>query len=169
MEMEIFYMWDIVSLLGLPMPFGRSSYYIQCPCCNENSRKKYLNINLKKEGFRCPRCEISGGIFDLYVLYTGVSEDKVRKELVERLAPPEFITHQKKKVVSGQKEECPLADIEPRNCAYAVLLSKLSLVVDHKENLLSSGLKESDMERLVYKATPVVGMSVIAKQLQSFR
>lgn len=34
--MEIFHMWDIVSLLGLPMPPGRSSYYIQCPCCDEN-------------------------------------------------------------------------------------------------------------------------------------
>ena len=75
MEMEIFHMWDIVSLLGLPMPSGRSSYYIQCPCCDENPRKKHLNINLKKEVFRCPRCGISGGIFDLYALYTGVPRD----------------------------------------------------------------------------------------------
>ena len=165
--MEIFHMWDIVSLLGLPMPSGRSSYYIQCPCCDENPRKKHLNINLKKEVFRCPRCGISGGIFDLYALYTGVPRDKVRKELVERLGPPELITHQKKKVVSEQKEECPLADIESRNRAYAALLSKLSLAADHKENLLSRGLKEPDIERLGYKTTPVVGMSAIAKQLQS--
>ena len=165
--MEIFHMWDIVSLLGLPMPSGRSSYYIQCPCCDENPRKKHLNINLKKEVFRCPRCGISGGIFDLYALYTGVPRDKVRKELVERLGPPELITHQKKKVVSEQKEECPLADIESRNHAYATLLSKLSLAADHKENLLSRGLKESEIERLGYKTTPVVGMSAIAKQLQS--
>lgn len=167
MEMEIFHMWDIVSLLGLPMPSGRSSYYIQCPCCDENPRKKHLNINLKKEVFRCPRCGISGGIFDLYALYTGVPRDKVRKELVERLGPPELITHQKKKVVPEQKEECPLADIESRNHAYAALLSKLSLAADHEENLLSRGLKEPDIERLGYKTTPVVGMSAIAKQLQS--
>lgn len=165
--MEIFHMWDIVSLLGLPMPPGRSSYYIQCPCCDENPRKKHLNINLKKEVFRCPRCGISGGIFDLYALYTGVPRDKVRKELVEKLGPPELITHQKKKVVTDHKEECPLADIELRNHAYAALLSKLSLAADHRENLLSRGLKESDIERLGYKTTPVVGMSVIAKQLQS--
>ena len=68
--MEIFHMWGIVSLLGLPVPTaGRSSYYIQCPCCDENPREKHLNINLKKEVFRCPRCGISGGIFDLYALY----------------------------------------------------------------------------------------------------
>lgn len=165
--METFHMWDIVSLLGLPMPSGRSSYYIQCPCCDENPRKKHLNINLKKEVFRCPRCGIFGGIFDLYALYTGVPRDKVRKELVERLGPPELITHQKKKVVSEQKEECPLADIESRNHAYAALLSKLSLAADHKENLLNRGLKEPDIERLGYKTTPIVGMSAIAKQLQS--
>lgn len=166
--MEIFHMWDIVSLLGLPVPAsGRSSYYIQCPCCDESPRKKHLNINLKKEVFRCPRCGISGGIFDLYALYTGVSRDKVRDELVERLGPPEIIRQQKKKIVSEQKEECPLADIESRNRAYTALLSKLSLAADHKENLLGRGLKESDVERLWYRTTPVVGMSAIAKQLQS--
>lgn len=112
-RMEIFHMWDIVSLLGLPVPTaGRSSYYIQCPCCDENPREKHLNINLKKEVFRCPRCGISGGIFDLYALYTGVPRDKVRRELVERIGPPELMVRPKKNIVEKQKEECPLADIE---------------------------------------------------------
>ena len=126
-----------------------------------------MNINLKKEVFRCPRCGVSGGTFDLYALYTGVPRDKVRKELVERLGPPELVTRSKKKIVSQQKEECPLADIESRNNAYKALLSKLSLAADHKENLLNRGLKEADIERLGYRTTPVVGMSTIAKQLQS--
>ena len=65
--MEKIHMWDIISLLGIPYPSsGQSSYYVQCPCCDENPRKKHLNINLKKEVFRCPRCGASGGIFDLY-------------------------------------------------------------------------------------------------------
>ena len=166
--MEIFHMWDIVSLLGLPMPTaGRSSYYIQCPCCDENPREKHLNINLKKEVFRCPRCGISGGIFDLYALYTGASRDKVRKELVERIGPPELMVRPKKNIVEKQKEECPLADIESRNSVYTALLDKLSLAADHKENLMNRGLTEQDVELLEYKTTPVVGMSAIAKQLQS--
>ena len=163
--MEIFHMQDIVSLLGLPMPSGRSSYYIQCPCCDESPRKKHLNINLKKEVFRCPRCGVSGGIFDLYALYTGVPRDKVKKDLAERLGAPEIITQRKKKVIP--EEKCPLADIALRNDAYKALLSKLSLAADHRENLLSRGLKESDIERLGYKTTPVMGMSAIARQLQS--
>ena len=86
--MEIFHMADILSLLNLPVaPLGKSSYYIQCPCCDEHPRKRHLNINLRKEVFRCPRCGVNGGIFDLYALYTGTPRDKVRKELVERLIP----------------------------------------------------------------------------------
>lgn len=166
--MEIFHMWDIVSLLGLPMPpSGKSSYYIQCPCCDESPRKKHLNINLKKEVYRCPRCGISGGIFDLYALYTGVSRDKVRKELVERIGSPELVTRPKKKIVSQMKTECPITDVESRHNTYSALLSMLSLAADHKENLLSRGLTDQDIVRLEYKTTPVVGMSAIAKQLQS--
>lgn len=166
--MEIFHMWDIVSLLGLPVPTaGRSSYYIQCPCCDENPREKHLNINLKKEVFRCPRCGISGGIFDLYALYTGAPRDKVRRELAERIGSPELMVRPKKNIVEKQKEECPLADIESRNSVYTALLDKLSLAADHKENLMNRGLTEQDVELLEYKTTPVVGMSAIAKQLQS--
>ena len=60
----------IILLLGIPYPSsGQSSYYVQCPCCDENPRKKHLNINLKKEVFRCPRCGASGGIFDTGIVY----------------------------------------------------------------------------------------------------
>lgn len=47
--MDIFHMSDIIPLLGLPYPpYGRSAYNISCPCCDDNPRKKHLNINLKK-------------------------------------------------------------------------------------------------------------------------
>ena len=167
--MEIFHMWDVISLLGIPMPpSGRSSYYVQCPCCDESPRKKHLNINLKKEVFRCPRCGISGGIFDLYSLYTNVPRDKVRDALVERLGVPQDLKQRpKKKVESQEKPECPIMDIDSRHATYSALLSKLSLAADHRENLLSRGLTDADIERLGYKTTPVVGMSAIAKQLRT--
>lgn len=168
--MEIFHMWDVISLLGIPMPpSGRSSYYVPCPCCDDNPRKKHLNINLKKEVFRCPRCGVSGGIFDLYSLYTGIPHNQVRKALVEKLGSPEKIKYQKRVVRPKVQEmtECPLMEIESRNATYSALLSKLTLAADHKENLLNRGLTEEDIVRLGYKSTPVVGMSAIASQLQS--
>jgi len=161
-------MWDVVSLLGIPMPpSGRSSYYVQCPCCDGNPRKKHLNINLKKEVFRCPRCGVSGGIFDLYSLYTGVPRENVRKALVERLGIQEYRQRPKKKIQPQPEPECPLMDVDSRHATYSALLSKLKLAADHRENLLNRGLTEDDITRLGYKTTPVVGMTVIASQLQS--
>jgi len=168
--MEIFHMWDVVSLLGIPTPpSGRSSYYVPCPCCDDSPRKKHLNINLKKEVFRCPRCGVSGGIFDLYALYTGVPRDQVRKALVEKLGMPEEPKRPKRPVQPQVQEivECPLTDVDARHATYTALLSKLTLAADHKENLLNRGLTEDDIARLGYKSTPVIGMSAIAAQLQS--
>ncbi len=166
--MEIFHMSDVVSLLGIPMPpSGRSSYYVQCPCCDENPRKKHLNINLKKEVYRCPRCGISGGIFDLYSLYTGVPRDKVRKALVEKLGMPDNRPKPQKRIQPQAKPECPITDVDTRHATYSALLDKLTLAADHKENLLGRGLMEDDIIRLGYRTTPVVGMTAIAGKLQS--
>lgn len=168
--MEMFHITDIISILGLPYPpSGQASYYVQCPCCDENPYKKHLNINLKKEVLWCPRCGISGGIFDLYSLYTGVPRNQVLRALVDRLGTPSQVKRPKIKVEpmsNGFGGECPITDIESRHATYSALLDKLSLSKDHRENLLSRGLKEADIERLGYKTTPVVGMASIAKQLQ---
>lgn len=166
--MEIFHMADILSLLNLPVaPHGKISYYIQCPCCDENPRKRHLNINLRKEVFRCPRCGINGGIFDLYALYTGTPRDKVRKELVERLGTPEIVIQPHKTTMKEEKPSCPIMDVESRHATYSALLERLSLAPDHKENLLGRGLSEADIKRLGYKTTPVVGMAMLSRQLQS--
>lgn len=168
--MEKFSMWDVVSLLRLPMPpSGRSSYYIQCPCCDGGPRNRHLNINLKKEVYRCPRCGISGGIFDLYALYTGTPRDKVRKALVEQLGAPEHVQRPKKALqpLAEPEPECPMKDVDARHAVYSTLLSRLSLAADHQENLLGRGLSPEGIIQLGYKTTPVIGMTAIAAQLQS--
>ena len=166
--MELFHMADVISLLGLPYPpQGRSSYYVQCPCCDDNPRKKHLNINLKKDVFRCPRCGVYGGIFDLYSLYTGVPRDKVREALSERLGNVQRVIHTEKKAPQSEPQEYPPTDIETRHATYSALLSMLTLAPDHRQNLLNRGLTDADIERLGYKTTPVVGTTALAKQLQN--
>ena len=40
------------TLIGIPYPpSGRSNYNIPCPCCDDNPRKKHLNINYRKMYF----------------------------------------------------------------------------------------------------------------------
>ncbi len=164
--MEKFHIWDVTSLLNLPpAPSGRSSYYISCPCCDSKPRGKHLNINLKKEVFRCPKCGVSGGIFDLYALYTGIPRDDVREAMTERMGISKQSSHSRKKVVVKEVKESPVADIETRHKTYTALLKKLSLASDHADNLLERGLKEDEIRQLDYRTTPVVGMMQIAKEL----
>lgn len=164
--MEKFHIWDVISVLNLPSaPSGRSSYYIPCPCCDSKPRDKHLNINLRKEVFRCPKCGVSGGIFDLYVLYTGIPREDVREEVAERLGLSEQSYRPQRRVVVKEVKESPVADIEARHKTYTALLEKLSLASDHKDNLLGRGLREDEIAQLGYKTTPVVGMTKIAKEL----
>ena len=127
--MELFRMTDVISVLGLPTsPWGQSSYYVQCPCCDDNPRKKHLNINLKKDVFRCPKCGVSGGVLDLYALFSGVARDKAYKALAERLNPMGINAdvRPKRRPLPKQTfvEEYPITDIDTRHATYSALLSK---------------------------------------------
>lgn len=170
--MEMFRMSDVISVLGLSTPnWGQSSYYVQCPCCDDNPYKKHLNINLKKDVFRCPRCGVSGGVLDLYSLFSGIARDKAYKALAERLNPMDANTYArpKRKPITKPQfvEEYPMTDIETRHATYSALLSKLSLANDHRQNLINRGLTDEDIKRLGYRTTPLIGLPTLAKQLRT--
>lgn len=169
--MEMFTIMDVISVLKLPQPqFGQSSYYIPCPCCDSRSHQKHLNINVKKDVFRCPRCGVSGGIFDLYSLFTGVPRRSVYKALVEELGTPQRVERPKVAIERSagiSLSECPITDVESRHATYSALLRKLSLAPDHKKNLLDRGLTDADIVRLGYKTTPLIGVANLARQLQT--
>lgn len=167
--MELIHMADILPLIGVPSPpYGRSSYNIPCPCCDDSPRKKHLNINLEKDVFRCPRCGFSGGIFDLYAHYAGIDRSNAREALLERLnMPGTWRKGQQPEPQYTGEIECPVTDIDTRHETYSALLERLSLASDHRENLLSRGLSSEEIDRLGYRTTPVVGLSSISKQLIS--
>ena len=169
---------DIIPLIGIPdPPNGRPVYTISCPCCDDNPRKKHLNINLNKDVFCCPRCHFSGGVFDLYSHYSGVDRKHAREVLMEKLglkdSGPSYEgsnQKQERRTITRpilQEIELPLTDIDARHETYAALLGKLSLASDHRENLLSRGLTDEQIRTFGYKTMPVVGFSALAKQLQA--
>ena len=169
---------DIIPLIGIPNPpNGRPVYNISCPCCDDNPRKKHLNINLNKDVFCCPRCHFSGGVFDLYSHYSGVDRKHAREVLMEKLglkdSGPSYEgsnQKQERRTITRpilQEIELPLTDIDARHETYAALLGKLSLASDHRENLLSRGLTDEQIRTFGYKTMPVVGFSALAKQLQA--
>lgn len=167
--MDVFHITDVISLLNIPAPpNGRASYYVHCPCCDESPQKRHLNINLQKDVFRCPRCGVSGGMFDLYSLFTGVPRKEARDAIAARIGMPDHVSERKRgKIDTPPAQEYPLTDVETRHATYEALLSKLTLAPDHRENLLRRGLTEREIERLGYKTMPVVGYTSLAKQLHS--
>ncbi len=159
-------MTDIIPLLGLPYPpAGRGDYNIPCPCCDDTPGKKHLNINLRRDVFRCPRCGFAGGVFDLYAHYAGIPRESVREALIARLDVQGKLPPKPKLPPSPEVPENPLTDIEARSATYEAFLKLLSLASDHRENLLSRGLPEERLGALGYKTTPVAGMMTIAKRL----
>lgn len=159
-------MTDIIPILGLPYPpAGRGDYNIPCPCCDDTPGKKHLNINLRRDVFRCPRCGFAGGVFDLYAHYAGIPRESVREALIARLDIQGKLPSRQKPLPLPEVPENPLTDIEARSATYEAFLKLLSLASDHRENLLSRGLSEERLGVLGYKTTPVAGMAAIAKRL----
>lgn len=160
--MELFHMMDIIPLLGLPTPpAGKNSFNLPCPCCDDKPKGRHLNINLRKDVFRCPRCGFSGGVLDLYAFYAKIPREKVLEELLDRKGQTLYPRQPLPEV-----EENPLTGVEERHATYTALLQSLTLASDHRENLLSRGLSPEEIHRLGYKTTPVLGFSSLAKRLR---
>ena len=161
--MEQIRMTDVVSLLGLHQPpANRISCYVRCPCC-DGERDKHLNINFKKEVFRCAKCGVSGGIFDLYALFTGIDRDRVWRELAERLRLGGQARVRQKSF--QQPVETPIADISSRHRTYSALLSMLGLANAHRENLHNRGLSDRDLAQLGYKSMPLANNSELVRRV----
>ena len=160
--MELFHMVDVIPLLGLPTPpAGKNSFNLPCPCCDDKPKGRHLNINLRKDVFRCPRCGFSGGVLDLYAFYAKIPREKVLEELLDRKGQTLYPRQPLPEV-----EENPLTGVEERHATYTALLQNLTLASDHRENLLSRGLSPEEIHRLGYKTTPVLGFSSLAKRLR---
>lgn len=160
--MELFHMVDVIPLLGLPTPpAGKNSFNLPCPCCDDKPKGRHLNINLRKDVFRCPRCGFSGGVLDLYAFYAKIPREKVLEELLDRKGQTLYPRQPLPEV-----EENPLTGVEERHATYTALLQNLTLASDHRENLRSRGLSPEEIHRLGYKTTPVLGFSSLAKRLR---
>jgi len=168
--MDTIHMTDIIPLLPLPYPpHGKSSYYVPCPHCDRNDRKKdnHLNINLTKDVFCCPKCGWNGGIFDLYSFYSNTPRKGIREELMRVLGsdsvqkkPPCIPAMPPQDII-----ESPVAKIENRHSVYSALLSMLSLAPDHMRGLLNRGLTKQAIIGNEYRTTPTEGEKALAGEL----
>ena len=162
---------QVANLLQLQVK-RRSAYqmYANCPFClgkdGEHDKHGHLNVNFQKNVFRCNRCNIQGGMLDLYSLYFNLSRKEAYKDIVERLKAENkdipLSATIKNISMNIEKEELPL---EEKDKTYSELLKLLTLSTKHKENLKNRGLSTEEIENREYKTTPVIGMKRIAVNL----
>lgn len=161
------HMADLVRILCLDAPPEKAnSYYVSCPCCDVGTHKKHLNINFAKEVFRCPKCDVSGGVLDLYALFMNIPRKNAFEELKKHYDLDISVNPRERYAVSGV-EEYPITDVETRHNTYSHLLDMLTLSSVHLANLSGRGLSDDDIVKNGYKSAPLIGVSLLAQRLLS--
>ncbi len=138
-----FSMEDVLPLIGIAYPYNRVSFDIPCPVCDVGKRTKHLNINLRKNTFRCPRCgDVQGGVLDLYALFVDCSRGAAYKAISQSLGVAAQNKPQKIQPVIKESEPAP---VSRRDAVYRALLSMLPLTQDHIRNLRNRGLDDEQI------------------------
>ena len=160
----------MAELLGLHIRHKNTvSLDVDCPFCGD--RKGKLNLNLKKNVFKCNRCGESGGMLALYGKIYGLDNQTACKEIKDALGrneqAPVYEVKRREIKPEAEPEVITLeqAPDEVKHKTYTMLLNQLTLTETHKEGLLKRGFTEQQIERNSYKSTPVFGFRSIARRL----
>ena len=160
---------DVAYLLNLHVRHkNTASLDVDCPFCGEKKGK--LNLNTKKNVFKCNRCGESGGMLSLYGKIFGVDNQTACKEIKDALGRNEQApSYQvRKREIALKEPEIPSAMPAPddvRHKTYSTFFSMLVLADTHRKNLLKRGFTEQQIEENGYKSTPVFGYKKLTEKL----
>lgn len=160
---------DVAYLLNLRIRHKNAvSLDVDCPFCGESKGK--LNLNLKKNVFKCNRCGEGGGMLALYAKLHGVDNQTACKEIKEALGKdgqtPSYQVREKT-IFSKEAEvenAMPASD-KVKHRTYSMFFSMLVLADTHRQNLLKRGFTDSQIIENSYKSTPVFGFKKLTKKL----
>ena len=161
-------MKDVVFQLGIDCDTSKGQTYIVCPICAKNERQKKLNINFKKNVFRCNKCDISGGPIAFWGLYKGLSDPKeIAKDYFKTVkgSGKEKALPEKKAPEEEYVEEY-VAPVEKRDLAYRALLTETTLSQKHREDLRKRGLSDDAITRNEYRSVPMYNLRKLAQKIQ---
>lgn len=144
-------------------------FNIACPYCDKGSNKRRLNVNLRKQVWRCPKCNNSGNAVHYYhFMHMGSSEIGDKAEYGKCVREIEDILHgtseaaktaQSFKSNKTKSEMLPVSEILPDDIldkVYREILAQpeLALSEEHKQKLLDRGLDEQTIVRNQYRTVP---------------
>ena len=136
---------------------------INCPACRGRNQTPdthgHLNVNLLKNTWRCNRCGRSGGMLDLYILFSGT--EMRRTEAWQRIEKGEPVqgAAQSPLLLPSVLPKAPAqaAPIQVRDLINREFLKRLRLAKVHREKLRQRGLCDMDIDTAEYRSVPLFG------------
>jgi len=133
-----------------------------CPFCQKKSK---MNLNSAKNVYRCNFCGENGGMVKLYGKVYGISNTDAYREICEILGCDKTSSADIDSPILQLTSRADSGDIHQ---TYSMLLSLLMLAAPHREQLLSRGLSQEQIDTFNYKSVPAFGQQgLCAKLLQS--
>lgn len=121
-----------------------------CPFCHDHGPGKYhLSLNTNTDQYRCNLCGAHGNSVSLYAQLKGMSNKEAFRELSKEVKTYPF----PKQPEPRNTERQPLS-LEQRHAAYTDMLGHLTLLDEHRENLLERGLSPERIRRNQYRSMP---------------
>jgi len=152
----------------------KANVYVDCPFCGPKGKSK-LALYKAKDSWRCNYCDKGGGMLALYVEYFGLTGRDAYKDALREVSSLLDINEaekgKRKRADKGSSSaapvriETPKADPETIHQTYMMLLSSLSLIPSHVDELTKRGLSKSDIERNGYKSVPAFGQDALCQKL----
>ena len=149
-----FDIYQVAEQLGLEMKrqHPKSADY-NCPFCDGNGK---LNLNISLNAYRCNKCGEHGGMIDLFCKCTGMTDRKRAYQILSEHNGHFFSAEVRKDRQTAVKtiREVPKADIGRLDFCYSAMLGFLELKPQHRQNLISRGLSDSEIDFYQYRSVP---------------
>lgn len=148
---------EVLRMCNIDYPSG-TKVRIRCPFCQTSKINKDFQIDFSTESFGCFRCGITSryGI-SFYALYHGITNKEAYKEIVENLGMTETPNKRfrpRENPKPQVSEDASLAPIEVLDNTYRKLSEKLSLSDKNRDDLLSRGFTDDEIQSIGYVTYP---------------
>lgn len=158
---------EVLQMCNIDYPSG-TKVRIRCPFCQTSKINKDFQIDFSTESFGCFKCGITSryGIC-FYALYHGISNKEAYEEIASQLGGKQESTPRFRPRSNPEpqvSEDAVTAPIEVLDRTYRKLLEKLTLSPKNKEDLLSRGFSEDEIQSLGYVTYPKKDPDNITKE-----
>lgn len=160
-----FDIYDVVDILRLHIHHvNAQSIDVNCPFCGSKGK---LNINKEKNVYHCNKCDVQGGMLQLYAELHNVTFSEANRQIREALNRDVYRSDYEKKEWKEKKpvQNALLATPEEIDYTYSVMLSMLTLNQKHREDLSNRGLTEPQIEEQKYRSAPIFGLKALVRKM----